>query len=281
VNNDSEITPDDALVAFKIYLDLYAATSWQRAVADRNRDGEVTPKDALITFKEFLGIKPIFAKEPIKLDTPQIISVNDAMGDPGSSVAIRINLESNDRQIDAFGLELLYDPNILVYKGVKTAILTENSIFFNSNIVSTKTVRIGWFGTTSITTDTGPFLDIIFDIRPDAAGSCNLTLSNLKDDIKGARTTIAKFMVKEVLANDLLNLRVYPNPCKGNSIIFDNLTTAATIRIFNIAGEEIEKFNANGKYTWTLPHKLASGVYIYLIESPGVKSKTGKIGIVK
>ncbi|MEK9149648.1 MAG: cohesin domain-containing protein, partial [Candidatus Desantisbacteria bacterium] len=214
VNNDSQITPNDALIAFKAYLDSYPLTNWQRSVADRNKDGEVTPEDALITFKEYLGIKPLFASQPTKLKTTQIISVKGATGAPNSSVAIHIDLESNDRQVDAFGMELLYDPNILVYKEAKTGILTENPIFFDGSIVSPGTLRIGWFGTAAISSD-GSFLDIIFDIKPDAKGSCNLTLSNLKDDIKGAGTISGKFVVKGVLADNLLNVTVYPNPCRG------------------------------------------------------------------
>ncbi|MDI6752400.1 MAG: clostripain-related cysteine peptidase [bacterium] len=277
VNNDNEITPDDALIAFKAYLGLYPLTNyWQRSVADRNKDGEVTPKDALITFKEYLGIKSLFASQPTKLNTTQIISVRSATDVPCSSVVIRIDLESNDRQVDAFGLELLYDPNILVYREAKTGILTENPIFFDSSIVSTGTVRIGWFGTATIGS-AGSFLDIIFDIKPDANGSCNLTLSNLKDDIKGAGTISGRFVVEEI-ADNLLNVQVYPNPCKGGDrITFTNLTAQATIRIFNIAGEEIERLKSN---TWYLPPKLASGVYIYLITDKNQRT-TGKIGIVK
>jgi len=286
VNNDSQITPDDALIAFKAYLDLCALTAWQRSVADRNRDGDVTPEDALITFKEYLCIKPLFARNPIKCSTTQIISVSNATEAPNSSIAIHIDLEGNDRQIDAFGLELLYDPNILVYKEVKPSILTENPNFFGGSVVSTGTLRIGWFRATAISTDsTGSSVDVIFDVKPDATGSCNLTLSNLKDDIKTAGTKSGKFTVKKAkaLADNLLDVLVCPNPCrlsKDTFITFQNLTPQSTIRIFNIAGEEIERLPEN-EYKWTPPHNLASGVYIYLITNNQNQKATGKIGIIK
>ncbi|MBU1261388.1 T9SS type A sorting domain-containing protein [bacterium] len=283
VNNDSEITMYDALIAFEAYLGLYAPTNWQKSVADRNRDGEVTPEDALITFKEFLGIKPLLARKPIKLNSTQIISVRGATGAPNSSVVIHIDLEGNDRQIDAFGLELLYDPNILVYKEAKTTILTENPSFFGGSLVSTGTLRIGWFRTAAISPDsTGSSVEIIFDIKPDAVGSCDLILSNLKDDIKTAGTISGKFIVKKVLADNLLDVIVYPNPCKDyDRITFKNLPAQATIRIFNVAGEEVERLYADNECTWTLPPKLSSGVYIYLITNNKNQKATGKIGIVK
>jgi signal peptidase I len=92
------------------------------------------------------------------------------------------------------------------------------------------------------------------------------------------------------------NILVYPNPyypSKGHTkIIFggDNvplenkLTRDATIRIYTIAGElvkEIIESDGDGKAIWEHPEKeLASGVYIYLIQSPG-KKDMGKIGVVK
>jgi len=80
----------------------------------------------------------------------------------------------------------------------------------------------------------------------------------------------------------------YPNPWKKKDgkkeIIFKKLTKEATIRIFNVAGEEVAKIEKNSEtdeVSWTVPGYLASGIYIYLIEAPGVKNKIGKLGIIK
>ncbi|MEW6481618.1 MAG: lamin tail domain-containing protein [bacterium] len=79
----------------------------------------------------------------------------------------------------------------------------------------------------------------------------------------------------------------YPNPWKKKGgpkeIIFKKLTANATIRIFNVAGEEVDKFEHNDgsdEQAWTVPAKLASGVYIALIEGGGGK-KIIKLGIIK
>ncbi|MEK7813148.1 MAG: T9SS type A sorting domain-containing protein, partial [Candidatus Desantisbacteria bacterium] len=89
----------------------------------------------------------------------------------------------------------------------------------------------------------------------------------------------------ELTLNDVF---CYPNPCrvyKGNrQVIFTRLTAQATIRIFNVAGEEvvekIEKNDNTDTKVWDVPNKLSSGVYIYLIEGGGDK-KVGKLGIIK
>ncbi|MBU1752430.1 T9SS type A sorting domain-containing protein [bacterium] len=83
--------------------------------------------------------------------------------------------------------------------------------------------------------------------------------------------------------NNLINVFVYPNPCSHTSVTFVNLTAQATIRIFNIAGEEVATFEENdgdGKYIWQNP-QLASGIYIYLIMNNRDEKITGKIGIIK
>ncbi|MBU1599292.1 T9SS type A sorting domain-containing protein, partial [bacterium] len=80
----------------------------------------------------------------------------------------------------------------------------------------------------------------------------------------------------------------YPNPCRVHKgyreITFTRLTGQATIRLFNVAGEEVAKIDhtdGTNKKEWTVPNKLSSGVYIYLIESTGVKKKIGKLGLIK
>ncbi len=93
---------------------------------------------------------------------------------------------------------------------------------------------------------------------------------------------------KTKFALDLSNVIVYPNPYrlyKGERpITFANLTEEATIKIFNINGEEIARLyeeDSDGIYSWRLPKNLASGVYIYCIINGKGQKALGKIGIVK
>lgn len=77
---------------------------------------------------------------------------------------------------------------------------------------------------------------------------------------------------------------VYPNPLysKDNQITFAHLTENSTIKIFTIAGELIKTLKGDdytGKAKWH-PEGVASGIYIYVIESEG-EVITGKIGILR
>jgi hypothetical protein len=90
---------------------------------------------------------------------------------------------------------------------------------------------------------------------------------------------------------DLSNAYAYPVPFKPSlghrEIVFINLSSLATIRIFTISGELVKELNetdADGILRWDVTNSegqpLASDVYLYLIENDQQK-KTGKLIIVR
>jgi len=94
-----------------------------------------------------------------------------------------------------------------------------------------------------------------------------------------------------VVSADLGTLIVYPNPFslrKGHAqIIFDGLTSDATIRIFDLSGEEIHREDVSWQvsWSWNLENKkgqtVARGVYIYLVTNSMGERKVGKIAVIK
>lgn len=94
-------------------------------------------------------------------------------------------------------------------------------------------------------------------------------------------TTIGKYPERKVI--------VYPNPyIKGTSlnerITFINLSKESTLRIYTIAGKLIKEIKHksstdDGTEEWDI-QDIASGVYLYYIESPQGK-KNGKVSIIK
>ena len=56
INQDGQITPQDALMAFQHYLGISTLDPCQQDHADVTLDGEITPKDALCIFQKYLGI---------------------------------------------------------------------------------------------------------------------------------------------------------------------------------------------------------------------------------
>jgi len=86
-----------------------------------------------------------------------------------------------------------------------------------------------------------------------------------------------------------LDVAAFPNPYKpskhGNKgITFTNLRQGDRIRLYTITGEMIydAKVSADGNFVWNVQNnsgnKIASGVYVYYIESRGSKIK-GKVAV--
>ena len=94
-----------------------------------------------------------------------------------------------------------------------------------------------------------------------------------------------------VLPANLENLIVYPNPFKPalghTGIVFAGLTTDATIRIFDLSGQEISREDVIWQMSWTWNvknregEKVARGIYIYLVTNSQGEKKSGKIAVVK
>jgi hypothetical protein len=95
------------------------------------------------------------------------------------------------------------------------------------------------------------------------------------------------------LAN-LNEVKVYPNPYKPNSglghtkITFTNIINESTVKIYTLTGELVRTLRdelALGEVNWDAANddgqKVASGLYIFLVESNDSKHKTGKLAIIK
>ena len=95
---------------------------------------------------------------------------------------------------------------------------------------------------------------------------------------------------------DLDNVKVVPNPYYGHSnyemnpydkvVKFTNLPREVTIRIFNLGGDHIKTLTKNNTSTeliWNLETKynipVASGIYIWYLDAPGIGTKEGKTAI--
>jgi len=102
---------------------------------------------------------------------------------------------------------------------------------------------------------------------------------------------------KAYLKEDLAKINVVPNPYYGYHsgemniferwVQFTNLPEKATIRIFDLAGNQIRKLEKNDPSTtflqWDLKNEyelpVASSIYVYLVDVPGVGEKVGKLAI--
>ncbi|MEW6606479.1 MAG: carboxypeptidase regulatory-like domain-containing protein [bacterium] len=95
------------------------------------------------------------------------------------------------------------------------------------------------------------------------------------------------------ISKTLNDVIIYPNPCKPHlpghdKIIFDNLTSACKIQIYNIAGEivyEKEFTDTQGKEEWYLRNQsgkeVSTGVYFYVITNPAGEKVVDKLAIIR
>ncbi|MFH0947991.1 MAG: Ig-like domain-containing protein [Elusimicrobiota bacterium] len=122
----------------------------------------------------------------------------------------------------------------------------------------------------------------------------NVSLDYENQLLRGTISYLGTFALVMDPNYDLSIAFAYPVPFSPNtdpnhkSITFTNLATRCTTKIFTISGElvnEFEETDGDGEYVWTeVKNKdgesLASGVYLYLIESK-LDKKVGKLMIIK
>ncbi|MGH7742207.1 MAG: hypothetical protein ACRENS_09315, partial [Candidatus Eiseniibacteriota bacterium] len=99
---------------------------------------------------------------------------------------------------------------------------------------------------------------------------------------------LAKSDLKQVLAvpNPYFNHSTYELNQFGRVVKFTHLPAACTLRIFNLAGDlvrTIQKNDNTSQISWDLLTEnglpVASGIYLFHVDAPGVGTKTGKVAI--
>lgn len=116
-------------------------------------------------------------------------------------------------------------------------------------------------------------------------------------DIAGSELTagrIYRLFAPAGTLETLNEVKVYPNPYKPNSglghtrITFTNIMNESTVKIYTLTGELVRTLRDDlsmGEVSWDAANedgqKVASGLYIFLVESNDSKHKTGKLAIIK
>jgi hypothetical protein len=109
------------------------------------------------------------------------------------------------------------------------------------------------------------------------------TTKPTRDDMTEAKETLDKV---NVVPNPYYNSSTYePNPF-NRVIKFNHLPRICKIRIFNLAGDLVRTLDKNDDQSylnWDVKTEqglpVASGIYIYYIEAPGIGTKVGKMAI--
>jgi hypothetical protein len=98
-------------------------------------------------------------------------------------------------------------------------------------------------------------------------------------------------MAKDItlLGADALGaLTVYPNPWRKSThaggVFFGGLSAESTIKIFTVSGHLMKELRGAGQVSWDLTtqqgDRAASGIYLYVVTSPGEKRR-GKVALLR
>jgi hypothetical protein len=131
------------------------------------------------------------------------------------------------------------------------------------------------------------------------------TLDIASHTVYGVTSHFSFFSLFAVAAADLNSVRVYPNPWKpsgtntdegrafsasdaNSGVIFDNLPSAVTLKIYTLSGQPVAKFEqaaGPGRLQWDgrndSGRNVASGLYLAVISSPGASDIVKKILIIR
>ena len=107
-------------------------------------------------------------------------------------------------------------------------------------------------------------------------------------DLNGMEMSEDKRVIVVAYSSEIdSDIKVYPNPARGNRVTFDRLPNRSTVRIYNASGGLIASLNPEDdqhirgrcRKIWSL-NDVSSGIYIYVIESDK-ENMIGKISVIK
>ena len=118
---------------------------------------------------------------------------NGAAGDPvigvdGDSVYVEIRMKENPKAVDAFGFTVQVDTAHLGFVEAEAGDLTKEFIVVNAqeNPPGSGRITAAGFGIAPIPVNSkGTLVRLLFDVTCAAAGSSNITISDLTDDVEG------------------------------------------------------------------------------------------------
>lgn len=301
VNNDTKITVEDALCAFRIYikggLPESSACNNNCAIyaSDANCDGKITSGDALIIFSAYSNSKepPLTcpANEPgtsLANKSESNINLPTIRCQPDEIISIPLKL-NNAKQISAFGLDFGYTADCLEFLNIEKTALTKNWEQIDANKNIDGVVTIGGFTTSpSKIEDDAVLVNVRFKVNETAAQESEIWIFNTTDDLENTKATAGKIrlLTSEVRSLDCdqkpteykLNQN-FPNPFNPVTEIEYQLPEAAnvTLMIYNSIGQRIKtlvsqhqnagrfavKWDATNDYQETVP----SGIYFFRLET--------------
>jgi len=298
VNMDGQITPGDALCAFKIYLNGGITpgdcdTDCALEAGDINcvKNG-ITPGDALYIFMAYLaGKTPPLDCDPSSLvrnSTVLELSLDQITGNPGEEISLSVKV-NNPQKLKSFGFELGYPAELLSFIKISRTNLTENWSALDGKESELGIVTIGGYNAKAISfSKAGLLLKVIFKVREAVEGCGDLRLFNLQDGVTDAAVNSGEFSTftnglqlsgDNKVPKTFALEQNYPNPFNMETEIVYQLPEAVHVNltIYNSLGHKIRTLitrnQSAGRYTvrWDGCDEhgkdVTSGIYVYRLET--------------
>lgn len=221
----------------------------------------------------------------------------------GEAYYITIDLNPNSSEIDTANykddLDLSY--NRISDSIAKIASFNENDTLLTNNFIAPATITISYLDSNQdgiVDNTNPPIKEIGLGIYKlvGTGGTSHWeriqasSVDSLANIVKAPITSFSTYVLIGPVSRSisLENIYLYPNPAfpKDERIIFNGISPGGIIRIYNIARELIiEKEISRDYWIWDMKNKegkkVASGVYIWMIEDKRPQKTFGKIGIIK
>lgn len=303
VNQDQQISPADALEAFRIYLNSGVPTidDFQLCsiyAADVNCNNEITPGDAMIIMNAFLdGLNPPLQCQSVlaKAQSTEFqIAIDDAKGNRGEEIRIPVYLKVERGNFSYFGLDLRYDPEQIEEITILPGDLTAEWTVLENREITEGEIRVGGFHSTAAPEQTaGELIVVAVQLKSTAKGSTPIELLNFADFSGGSQ--ISEKITCNLLINEsqLVDGTVptqfalssnYPNPFNMQTQISYQIAAAGKVKIsvFNSLGQNIRNLVASGHTPGNYiihwdgcsenGQTVTSGIYFCRMEAPGFQA---------
>jgi len=154
---------------------------------------------AVMVLVFLVGVAAAFAEVEIDeevqvVKTATCITNNNGDGDLTFSVGytntgivtVAIIVQDAPNNVRAFGLDVVYNPEVLSYQEASAGSLVENFDYFDTNLIADGWVRIGGFEAGEeliLTGDGGSIVELIFEVKLESCVASPIKIINQKDHI--------------------------------------------------------------------------------------------------
>ncbi len=203
VNNDGELSAEDAQLAFQIAIGAFAPTHDEECAADCSGDGIVSSTDAQYIFLASLGSESCVDPLPTRWASSRLLNSNlnrlnridgyawvqNTSGMAGETLTIPIKIQNTGTEIDAFTLKVEFDSQYLILLDVMSSALDPGWVDFGWNQVDEGSAIIAAYSIGLSDQDRipsgkeGVLVEMIFLLNTDVEDT-GIVLTNLNDDLK-------------------------------------------------------------------------------------------------